>query len=80
MDTNIVERLDTLTPTIFSLAIEDLVHQTGLNYIQAIVHYCDQHSIDIEAIPQFLSSTMKSKIQMDAEELHLLPKSSKLPI
>lgn len=77
---NIVERLDTLTPAIFSMAIESVVKETGLNYIQAIIHYCDSNSIDIEAVPQFLSSSMKSKIQMDAEDLHLLPKSSKLPI
>lgn len=73
-------RLDSLTPNKFAEEIEKVVRETNLNYIQAIIFYCDKYGLDIEAIPDLINSTIKSKIQLNAEDLHLLPRSSKLPI
>ena len=70
-------------PSRFAQEIESLVHENGnLNYIDAIVFFCDQNSIDVESVPKLISKPLKDKIKRDAQELNFMKKSSraKLPI
>ena len=70
-------------PSRFSQEIESLVHgEAQMNYIDAIVHFCDQNSIDIESVPKLISKPLKEKIKYEAIELNFLKRSSraKLPI
>ena len=70
-------------PSRFSQEIEPLVHgEAQMNYIDAIVHFCDQNSIDVESVPKLISKPLKDKIKRDAMELNFMKKSSraKLPI
>ena len=66
----------------FSLAIEEIVYMKDVPYIDAVVIYCDQTGIEIETAAKFVSGVLKSKIQIEAEELHYLKRAntSKLPI
>ena len=70
-------------PSRFAQEIESLViENNGMNYIDAIVHSCDQNSIDVESVPKLLSKPLKEKIKDEAMELNFLKKSSraKLPL
>ena len=70
-------------PARFAQEIESLVHNTeGMNYIDAIVHFCDQNSIDVESVPKLISKPLKEKIKCDAQELNFMKKTTraKLPI
>jgi len=70
-------------PSRFAQEIESLVHdENGMSYIDAIVHFCDQNSIDVEAVPKLLSKPLKEKIKYEAMELNFLKRSSraKLPL
>ena len=70
-------------PTRFAEEIEKLVlHNKGMNYIDAIVHFCDQNSLDLESVPKLISKPLKEKIKYEASELNFLKRSSraKLPI
>ena len=70
-------------PSRFAQEIESLViENNGMNYIDAIVHFCDQNSIDVESVPKLLSKPLKEKIKYEAMELNFLKKSSraKLPL
>ena len=70
-------------PARFAEAIEKLVLlNKDMNYIDAIVFFCDQNSIDVESVPKLISKPLKDKIKRDAQELNFMKKSSraKLPI
>ena len=67
----------------FAQEIESLVHKTeGINYIDAIVHFCEQNSIDVESVPKLISKPLKEKIKYEAQELNFLKRTSraKLPV
>ena len=70
-------------PTRFAEEIESLVlHNKDMNYIDAIVHFCDKNSLDLESVPKLIPKPLKEKIKYEASELNFLKRSSraKLPI
>ena len=70
-------------PSRFAQEIESLVlHTEGMNYIDAIINFCDQNNIDVESVPKLISKPLKEKIKYEASELNFLKRSSraKLPI
>ena len=70
-------------PSRFAQEIETLVKDNeNMNYIDAIIHFCDQNSIDVENVPKLISKPLKEKIKYEAQELNFLKRSSraKLPI
>ncbi len=66
----------------FAEDIESLVLQTRMNYIDAIVQYCDQNSIEMDSVSKLISKPLKEKIKRDATELNFLKKTTraKLPL
>ena len=67
----------------FAQEIETLVQvNENMNYIDAIIHFCEQNSIDIESVPKLIPKPLKEKIKYEAQELNFLKKSSraKLPL
>ena len=70
-------------PSRFAQEIESLVHNTeGMNYIDAIVHFCEQNNIDVESVPKLISKPLKEKIKYDAQELNFMKRTTraKLPV
>jgi len=65
----------------FLLDIEKIV-AGGDTYINAIIHWCEKKNVEIEYIAQLINSnsTLKSKLQLEAENLNFLPKSIRLPL
>jgi hypothetical protein len=70
------------TPTDFMIEIEKLVIEKRVNYIDAVVLFCEQRGMEVETAATLIkgSAKMKAKVQNDAEELNYLPKTRKLPI
>ena len=68
--------------TNFSMLIENLVWEKDITYMEAVVLYCEQTGFEVETAAKLVSGALKSKIKLEAEELHFLPKSNthKLPI
>ena len=66
----------------FSMKIEDLVWEKDISYMDAVVLYCEQTGFEIELAAKLISGALKSKIKIEAEGLHFLPKSNtvKLPL
>tara|TARA_Y100000356_G_C11007754_1_gene156738 strand:- start:57 stop:320 length:264 start_codon:yes stop_codon:yes gene_type:complete len=72
-----------LCPSKFAQDIEKIVQENSdLNYIEAIIVYCDENSIELEAVPKLLSKPLKEKLKGNASELNFLKKTSraKLPL
>jgi hypothetical protein len=65
-------------PNKFAQEIEDLVltHE-DMNYIDAIVYFCEKNSLDVESIPKLISKPLKEKIKYEATELNFLKKTSR---
>ena len=67
-----------LCQTKFTKDIEDLVKTTeGLNYIDAIVSYCEENKIEIESVSKLISKPLKEKIKAEAIELNFLKRTSR---
>ena len=70
-------------PARFAQEIEGLVQvNSDMNYIDAIIHFCEQNNIDVESVPKLISKPLKEKIKYEASELNFLKRSSraKLPL
>jgi hypothetical protein len=64
----------------FAMEIDRIVSETDYNHIEAIVEYCKQTGMEIEVASSLVNSNLKFKLETDAQDLNLLPKSSRLPI
>ena len=65
---------------IFMENIEQLVQKTKMTYIDAIMYYCEENKLEPETAGHMIGGKLKQKVQEEAENLHLIPKTSKLPI
>lgn len=68
--------------TTFSLTIETLVSKKNIPYMDAVLIYCEETGLEVELAAKLVSGALKSKIQIEAQDLNFLPKSntSKLPL
>jgi hypothetical protein len=65
-------------PSRFAQEIETLVQtHEDMNYIDAIVYFCEMNSIDLESVPKLISKPLKEKIKYEAMELNFLKKTSR---
>ena len=72
--------LQTQTSSEFYIKIQNLVNDTKLSYMDAILYYCEQNAMEPESIAQLVNGKLKAQIREEAEELNFLPKTAKLPI
>ena len=65
-------------PARFAQEIESLVQvNKDMNYIDAIVYFCEQNSIDVESVPKLISKPLKEKLKYDAQKLNYIKKTSR---
>jgi hypothetical protein len=66
-----------LTPSKFSMEIEKIVAEEGMNYIDAICHYCEINSIEVDSITKLVSKPLKERLKYDAINLNFMKKTSR---
>jgi len=65
-------------PSRFAQEIEKIVQtNTEMNYIDAIIYFCEKNNIDLESVAKLISKPLKEKIKYDAMELNFLKKTSR---
>ena len=65
-------------PARFAQEIESMVQTPqGMNYIDAIVSFCELNAIDLESVPKLISKPLKEKIKYEAQELNFLKRTSR---
>ena len=65
-------------PAKFAQEIEELVRDNEyMNYIDAIIHFCEKNSIDVESVPKLISKPLKEKLKYEAQELNFLKRTSR---
>jgi len=68
-----------LTSAKFSETIERIVKESNglVNYIEAIVVYCEEHNIELETVSKLISKPLKEKIKYQAQNLNYMKKTSR---
>jgi hypothetical protein len=62
--------------------IEKLCRTKNIEYIDAVVHWCEKNKIEVEYIAGLIKKdpVFKSKIQAEAENLNILKRGARLPV
>lgn len=62
--------------------IEILCRDKNIEYIDAIVFWCEKNNLEIETAAYWIKKdpVMRSKVQVEAENLNILKKGARLPI
>jgi len=63
-----------------NLTIEEIVKNTELSYMEAVLDYAKNSEIEPEAMAKMLNQSIKDKIEVEAQNLNMLKKTAKLPI
>lgn len=65
-------------PSKFAQEIEKLVQTNpDMNYIDAVIHFCEMNKIDLDSVSKLISKPLKEKIKYEAMELNFLKKTSR---
>lgn len=66
----------------FTEDVEKLCRTRNMEYIDAVVFWCEKNKLDVETAAFWIKkdATMKSRIQAEAENLNILKRGAKLPI
>jgi hypothetical protein len=62
--------------------IEVLCKEKNIEYIDAVVMWCERNNLEVEVAAYWIKkdSSMKMKIKAEAENLNILKRGAKLPI
>jgi len=71
-----------MTTDSFYKEIDTMVTEHNLTFMDAIVHYCEKHGMEIEVAAAMIKGNLRIKAQMqqEGEQLNFLPKTAKLPV
>ena len=65
---------------VFMENIENLVQKTNMTYIDDVMHNCEENKLEPETAGKMIGGKLKQNIQDEAEDLHLIQRTSKLPL
>jgi hypothetical protein len=77
-----IDDLNFLSIVEFTKEIEKLVLEKKMEYIDAVMYFCEKNGVDIETAASLIKSNakLKASIQVEAENLNYLPKTKQLPL
>ncbi len=66
----------------FQREVEQLAFEKRIDFMEAVLLYCEQTGMEVEAAGSLIKSSakMKARIQDEAETLNYFPKTTKLPV
>ena len=66
----------------FQTVIESCVHKKGMGYLEAIMWYCEENNIEIEAVASLIkkSDVIKAKLEAECEDQNMINKTPRLPV
>ncbi len=70
---------DFLTEEKLIAELEELIHMEDINYLEAVIAYCDKNKLDVEDIKPLIGPTLKERIRVDAMKNGLLKREATLP-
>jgi hypothetical protein len=69
-------------PSTFSIEIRQLIQEKEMECIDAVIFWCEQNNYEVEYAASLIKNdpVMLFDIQVEAENLHYLKKTSRLPV
>ena len=64
----------------FSLHIEQMVRNSKMTYMDAVLEYCKENYLDPQDISKLINKSLRDKIKVNATELNYFPKQATLDI
>jgi hypothetical protein len=66
----------------FNEEIEKLRKSKNLEYIDAVIYWCEKNNLEVEFAAGLIKKdpVFKSKVQVEAENLNILKRGARLPI
>lgn len=80
MESKLKDALDSkfLCAAKFSQIIEEIVKTNDdMNYIDAIVYYCEENGLEVDSVTKLISKPLKEKLKCDAINLNFLKRTSR---
>jgi len=74
------ELLNMFTSERYNNEINSIVETTKMSYLDAIMYHADENGLESETVAGLINVKTKNKLREEAETLHFMPKTSKLPI
>lgn len=74
------ELLNMFTSERYNNEINTIVATTKMSYLDAIMYHADENGLESETVAGLINVKTKNKLREEAETLHFMPKTSKLPI
>lgn len=77
-----VDEMVVLNVKDFIEIIDGIVEEKKIDYLEAVMYYCDKTGLEIETAAKMIKGNpkIKAKLKIDAEQNGYLPKTAKLPI
>jgi len=64
----------------FSLHIEQMVRDSKMTYMDAVLEYCKENYLEPEDVSKLINRSLKDKIEMNFRDLNYLPKQAQLDV
>ena len=66
----------------FIQTIERIAEEKRMEYLDAILYYCQQTGLEVETAAELIkkNAKLKARVRVDAESAGYFPKTAKLPI
>ena len=72
--------LDLKKTDTFVREIENIKNKYSMDYLEALIYYCDIHSLEEDQVAQFVVGPLKERLAKEALSLHLIAKDESLPL
>tara|TARA_B100000945_G_scaffold164712_1_gene132099 strand:+ start:238 stop:468 length:231 start_codon:yes stop_codon:yes gene_type:complete len=74
------ELLNMYTSEQYNLEIEEIVERTQMSYLDAMLYHAEENGLESETVAGLINTKTKTKLREEAEKLHFMPRTAKLPI
>ena len=74
------EEVEFMTKAKFSKLVEATVRELQISHMDAIIHLCEKHNIEVEDCRKYVSTVVKKKLEVEAMNLNYMPKQNELPV
>ena len=64
----------------FSKEVEELVKDAQMSYMDAIIVCAGKKGLEMEAAAKMCNKNIKDRLEIEAQELHFIPKPEQLPL
>lgn len=65
----------------FSIHIEKIARESNIPCMDVLIDYCEKRQLEVDSVASLISSSLKEKIRVEAQNLNMLKSDSgRLPI